>query len=267
MASTPRLGTAELLYRCARKMGLRPTWVTPDGMFAISVHGTERYINFARSPLNSHTGASLAKDKYLTRLILARHNMQNIPFARPQTQASAEAFLAAHGKIIAKPVEGSGSRDIHVVTNAAQLADLTITGYILEKYIAGKEMRYLILNGEVIGVHQSEYGTSVEEDRVLRRISYPKTAWDAALAASSLQIARVLDLAFVAVDFLVDDTGRAYILEVNTTPGLKWFHAPSTGPKVDVARLFLEAIVGKGRPVASLPGRVSLGSSPALAYS
>jgi hypothetical protein len=30
-------------------------------------------------------------------------------------------------------------------------------------------------------------------------------------------------------------------------PGLKWFHAPSRGPAVDVARLFLESIVGDSR--------------------
>jgi hypothetical protein len=30
---------------------------------------------------------------------------------------------------------------------------------------------------------------------------------------------------------------------VNTMPGLKWFHAPSSGPVVDVARLFLESVI------------------------
>lgn len=264
--ATNKLGTAELLYRCARRMGLRPAWVTPGGMFAISVNGIEKYINFARSPLNSHASASLAKDKYLTRLILARHSMQNIPFARPSTQAEAGQFLAAHGKIIAKPVDGHGSRDIHIITSITQLRALEINGYILEKYIAGQEMRYLILNGSVIGVHRSEYGTSVEETRALERLSYPQAEWDGVLMATSLQIARVLDLAFAAVDFMVDAEGNAYVLEVNTTPGLKWFHAPSSGPKIDVARLFLEALLASHRPTRLPLNSVSLGASQTMAY-
>jgi glutathione synthase/RimK-type ligase-like ATP-grasp enzyme len=242
-ATGQKLGTTELLYRCAQEMGLQPSWVTPNGMFAISVGEREKYVHFARSPLNSHTGASLAKDKYLTRLVLERHGMQNIPFAQPQTQAEAARFLQTHRKIVAKPIYGHGAHDIHVITTGAQLRALTIRDYILEKYITGQEMRYLILNDTVIGVHRSDYGTSVEATRALERISYPSQSWNPALTASSVRIAQILDLKFAAVDYLIDASGHAFILEVNTTPGLKWFHAPTSGPVVDVARQFLEATV------------------------
>jgi glutathione synthase/RimK-type ligase-like ATP-grasp enzyme len=243
MATTQKLGTAELLFRCAQQMGLMPTWIAPLHTFAITVDKQERYINLARSPLNSDASAGLAKNKYVTRRILARHNMQNIPFLLPKTQAEAKVFLGQYGTIIAKPVTGSGAHDIHIVTSSSQLEALTISEYILEKYVLGTEMRYLLLNGNVIGVHRSEYGTSVAEDRPLERISYPKALWDPALIDSSLRIASILNLTFAAVDYLVDASGRAYVLEVNTMPGLKWFHAPSSGPIVDVARLFLESIV------------------------
>lgn len=237
-----KVGTAELLFRSAQDLGLHPTWVTPDGLFAVLVDGRERYINFARSPLNSHAAASLAKNKYLTRRILERHNVQNIPFICPQTQAEAKLFLENHGKIIAKPITGSGARDIHVITEPAQLHQLTITKYILEKYISGAELRYLVLNDLVIGVHRSDYGSSVDEDRPLQRISYPSSEWDLTLISSSVQVAHILDLKFAAVDYLVTPSGQAFILEVNTTPGLKWFHAPTSGPVVDVARQFLTAV-------------------------
>jgi glutathione synthase/RimK-type ligase-like ATP-grasp enzyme len=169
--------------------------------------------------------------------------MSNIPFTLPRTQAEAAAFLGKYGKIIAKPVAGFGAHDIHIITTQAQLNQLAIPGYLLEKYIAGKELRYLILNHEIIGVHRSEYGTSVEENRALQRISYPKALWDPALMSSSLRIADILNLRFAAIDYLVEASGRAYILEVNTIPGFKWFHAPTSGPIVDVARLFLESIL------------------------
>lgn len=241
-------------------MGLQPVWIIPHGLFAISVDGQEKYINFARSPLNSHSSVSLAENKYLTRLILERQGLENIPFLQPHTLTEAESFLQTHGKIIAKPVKGSGARDIHIIIAADQLQDLEISGYILEKYTTGKEWRYLVLNGEVIGVHRSEYGESVEENRPLRRISYARSTWDEALTASSLQIARTLDLNFAAVDYLIDTTGHAYILEVNTAPGLKWFHAPTSGPVTDVARLFLEALYQDKKST-------NIGTQPVLAYS
>lgn len=237
-----QLRTPELLYGCAQQMGLQPSWITPNAMFAVSVNGNEKYINFAHSPLNSHTSASLAKDKYLTRLILERHNMPNIPFARPRTLQEAEAFLAKYKKIIAKPVKGAGARDIHIVTDGALFQTLSVEKYILEKYIAGQEVRYLVLNGAVIGVYQSNYGTSVKVTRQLQCVSHAQATWDPELVASSIQTARILDLKFAAVDYLVTASGRAYILEVNATPDLKWFHAPTSGPVVDVARHFLEAI-------------------------
>lgn len=238
-----RLGTAELLFQCARKMGLMPVWVTPLGTFVIRFGGQERYINLACSYINSAASAGLAKDKYLTRRILERHSIPNIPFTLPRSHVEAERFLAQHKKIIAKPVTGAGAHDIHIVTDRSQLEALRITDYILEEYISGKEMRYLVLNDRVIGVHRSEYGTSVAEDRALRRISYPRALWKSALVESSLRIAKLLHLKFATVDYLVDASGKAHILEVNTMPGLKWFHAPSSGPAVDVARLFLESIL------------------------
>lgn len=240
--ATRRLDTAELLFASARQMGLGPTWVVPHGLFAVVVDGREEYVHFARSPLNSDVSVSLAKNKYLTRKVLSRHGIRNIPFIRPQTLDVAQAFLATHGTIVAKPLTGSGSRDVHIITKREQLSGLDIYNYILEKYIAGKEMRYLVLNGVVIAVHESDYGSSVAVDRALRRISYSREAWDARLIEESLQIADVLSLQFTAVDYLVDDNGQHHLLEVNTMPGLKWFHAPTTGPAVDVARSLLEAL-------------------------
>ncbi|HEX9153843.1 MAG TPA: ATP-grasp domain-containing protein [Candidatus Saccharimonadales bacterium] len=243
MATSQKLGTAELLYECAQQIGLKPAWVTPNGMFAFSVDGQEKYVNFARSPLNTHNAISLAENKYLTRLILARNNLPNIPFAWARTTEEAKAFLDEHGTIIAKPNMGSGSRDIHIITDPAQLEGLRIGGYILEKYIPGKEFRYLILGNEVIAVHRSDYGTSVEETRPLERISFPRNEWNPELVSAALKTAQMLELKFAAIDFMIDDSGTAYILEANARPGLKWFHAPTSGPAVDVARLFLEAVL------------------------
>ncbi len=261
----PKLGTAELLFSCAEKMGLTPIWLTADSVFSIEVDGQERYINLARSPLNSDASAALAKNKYVTRCILEKNHIPNIPFILPKTHAQATSFLKTYGTIVAKPVTGAGAMDIHIINEQAQLKTLRINHYILEKYITGKELRFLMLNGEVVGVHRSEYGTSVAKDRPLERISYPQSNWDPTLVKMSQRITDLLNLKFAAVDFLIDASGHAYTLEVNTMPGLKWFHAPSSGPIVDIARLFLESVVDALRREQQ-PNRSTLTNSSIRAY-
>ncbi len=248
MSADFKLTTSELLFRSALQMGLEPVWLTArQEAFAITMtSGEERYINRTTSSLNSQAGASLAENKHLTRVVLKRHGLPNIPFIRATSYAQASAFLEMYDTIIAKPVKGCGSSDIHIVTTSAQIQALQLERYILEQYIPGKEMRYLVLNGAVIAVHRSEYGSSVAADRKLERISRPILAWDPQLVALSLQITEVLGLTFTAVDFMVTPEGKAYVLEVNTRPGLKWFHAPSSGPVVNVAHMLLEATLADG---------------------
>ena len=163
-------------------------------------------------------------------------------------------FLNQYKRIIAKPFNGYGSKDINVVTTKSHLYDLDITKYILEEYITGKEMRVLVLNSTVIAIHYSSYGLKIndepdlrlisqDDNRDLKRISIPLAQWDPVLVDMALMTARVMGLKFAAVDFIITKEGTVRILEVNSTPGLRWFHFPSSGPAVDVARLFLEAIV------------------------
>jgi D-alanine-D-alanine ligase-like ATP-grasp enzyme len=241
MPLSQKVGTAQLLFNAALNMGLQPSWVV-NGLFAVTINDKEEYVNYARSPLNTAVAVSLATNKYFTRMVLERHGVQNIPFTCPQTPAAAQAFLQKHGKIVAKPHHGSGAVDIHIVTTPAQLAQLDVKKYILERYIKGKELRYLVLNDSILAVHESEYGDSVASDRPLQRISYARSDWDEQLSKESLRITEALRLRFAAVDYLIDSDGSSYLLEVNTAPGLKWFHAPSTGPVVDVAAQLLRSL-------------------------
>jgi glutathione synthase/RimK-type ligase-like ATP-grasp enzyme len=154
--------------------------------------------------------------------------------------------LKSHGTIIAKPLRGSGSVGIQIIRSAQSLRELDLPKYILEQYLPGKEMRYLLLNNTVIAVHESRYGTSVAADRDLERISYQPNDWDAELVSLTKTICRALGLSFAGVDFIIDRQGTAFILEVNSSPGFKWFHAPSSGPKIDMAGLFLKSALAGG---------------------
>jgi len=240
---TKKTSTPNLLFSRAKQMGLQPAWVIEDGLFVVTTIDGEKYVNHTSSSLNSHLSTGIAKNKYLTRLILERNKLANIAYLNPKSLQQAEAFLNTHKKIVAKPRGGMGSKDIRIIDNPDQLKDIKINKVILEKYILGKELRYLVFGDNVIAVHESEYGLSVEPGRELKRISYPKNEWNTELCELSVKITKIIGLQFSAVDYLLDDAGKAHILEVNSAPGLKWFHSPSSGPAVDVAKIFMTAFV------------------------
>lgn len=223
MSQTKKIPTIELLFASARSKGLQPEWLADSRLFCVSTPTGERYISESMSTQNSHTDANLARNKHHTRLVLDRFNLPNIPYARPKTRDDAVQFLREHGTIIVKPLAGLGAKNITIVKQVSQLDDVDFKKMIFEKYILGEEMRYLVLNDQVIAVHQSDYGVSVAEDRPLKRISISQDDWDKNLVTLSLQVAKIMRLNFATVDFLIDGDGRAYILEVNTAPGLKWF--------------------------------------------
>lgn len=225
-------------------MGLQPAWLhRPGGAFVIHTDKGEKYINGEQSILNSQASASLSKNKYLTRVILGRNGFDNIPYARALDLKEAKSFLSRHKKIIVKPLKGMGCDDINVVSKNAQLESLNIKNYILEKYISGQEMRFLIVNNKVAAVHKSNYGGSVASDRELERISLEEGEWDNELGQQAVAISKLFGLGFTAIDYIIDESGEAHILEVNSAPGLKWFHAPSEGPPADVARLLLDSFL------------------------
>lgn len=266
MTTDQKLGTAELLYRCAGKMGLQPTWLIPGRLLCITTPLGERYLYDAKSTLNAQLASNLTRNKLMTRLILERRGLPGIPYCNPKDLTEAEQFLARHAKIIVKPLTGSNSHDVHIVEAPQQLHGRNLSDYLLEKYIAGKELRYLVLNDQVIGVHESRYGQSVSETRQLERISYPESAWDRELVALALKTAKILQLRYAAIDYLIGPQGKIHILEVNSSPGMKWFHAPTNGPVVDVARLFLEAMP-QDSYVEALPPPSPLVTSSVQAYS
>lgn len=234
--------TARLLFISAQQLGLRPQWVKKGHVFAIATELGERYVHFARSTGNSQLATSLSSNKLLTRLIFERHGLPNIPYLHTSMLDSALTFLEEHAIIIAKPLAGHGAQGVTIISQPKQLVDIPLDTVILEKYIAGVEMRYLVLDGRVIAVHRSEYGTSVQEDRILKRISYPVQEWDESLVKLSITATRALGLHFATMDYLIIDS-KAYLLEANSRPGFKWFHYPSSGPVVDVASLFLRDMI------------------------
>lgn len=235
--------TAEVLFEEAKKMGLKPTWLTDYGLFSITVDEKTGYVFYARNMMNSNLSSFLAIDKHATRTVLQQHGLPNIPFGMFDNKEDVKRFLDENKIIIAKPVLGSSSKDVHLITADTDISSLELTRYIFEKFIKGREMRYLVFHGAVIAVHEKIYPGPINDPKKVKRISFQKEQWDKKLCNLSLQIAKILYLHFAAVDYLIDEESRAYVLEVNSSPGLNFFEHPTSGPSLHIARMFLEEMV------------------------
>ncbi|MGH7204422.1 MAG: ATP-grasp domain-containing protein [Candidatus Levyibacteriota bacterium] len=235
--------TAEVLFAEAKKMGLQPTWLTDYGLFSFPVEEKTGYVFYARNMFNSNLSGFLAIDKHATRTVLQQHHFPNIPYGMFSTHEEVEQFLQQHQMIVAKPVFGSTSKDVHVIRSSAEIPDIPFDKYIFEKFIKGREMRYLVFQSNVVAVHEKSYEGLINIPAKVRRIAYPKKQWDERLVQLSEQITDTLFMKFAAVDYLIDDNGKAFFLEVNSSPGLYFFEHPTSGPGINIARMFLEETV------------------------
>ncbi|MGI8420452.1 MAG: ATP-grasp domain-containing protein [Candidatus Levyibacteriota bacterium] len=235
--------TAEVLFEEAVKMGLHPLWLTDYGLFSFQVEEKTGYVFYARNMFNSNLSGFLAIDKHTTRTILQQHHLPNIPFGMFSTQEEVQQFLNQHQIIVAKPVFGSTSKDVHMISNADEIPEISFEKYIFEKFIKGREMRYLVFQSNVVAVHEKSYEGLINDPAKVKRIAYPKEQWDEQLVQLSQQITNKLFMKFAAVDYLVDEDGKAFVLEVNSSPGLYFFEHPTTGPGIKIARMFLEETV------------------------
>lgn len=230
---------SEILFATAKEMGLQPEWVTGYGLFAIQVNNKTHFISNSTSILNSHISNFIARNKHATRAILEKYNYPNIPYLVPKTLQEVELFLNQHTELIAKPIIGSKSRNVQFITKIETAAKLTLKNFIFEKYIHGKEVRYFVCNDKVLGVFEKVHEGPLSH-KIIQRISYPTSAWNEELMTKSLSLCKLVSLRFAAVDWMIDAENTAYVLEINSSPGMKRMQKPDKGTGIDVFKLFLE---------------------------
>lgn len=233
--------TTDLLIAAARIRGLDPLQLTDYGLIRITVQDRFYYLAYSHSPLNTQLAMYLASNKHATRIALEQAGLPNIPYTLPANTREAFDFIAEHQKVIMKPTFGHHSHDVHLLTPQSDLTRYDLSHYLFEKYIAGRELRYLVLNGEVIAVHRKDYTPPINDPASVKRISYPKKLWDTSHVKYALLASKVIGLKLAAVDFLIDDQDQPHILEVNSAPGIEWFHRPTDGPAIDLAGMLLDA--------------------------
>lgn len=233
----------DLILSTAESLGLKAELLNDQGLVRIEVNGNEVYLFHKTSNPNTQMATWLADNKYAARVIFERKGLPNIPFCYPASKAEATDFLVNHDKIIVKPLKGGHSQNVHLVTTQDELEKLDLSKCILEKFIEGQEVRLLVAGGEVKAVHHKVYDGPINNPDTVRRVSLAKNQWDEQLAGLAIKAAAALGLNFTAVDFLVTAQNQAYLLEINSAPGLDRFQYPDEGPALDIMKLYIEQVI------------------------
>lgn len=158
VGSEPLNPYARIIVDEARRRGVHVELVDPEhGYFRLSHGGRSVLCRESLSELTSAVAMSRCADKHVAQRALAQAGLQ-VP--AQQLAGSAEedaAFLAAHGSVVVKPVDGEQGQGITVdvrtpeeVQEAVRRARRFGGRVLLERFCAGQDLRVVVINHQVV---------------------------------------------------------------------------------------------------------------------
>jgi GNAT-family acetyltransferase (TIGR03103 family) len=127
------------------------------GFFSLSFGGRSIACRESLSELSSAVAMSRATDKALTHRLLRRGGLQVPEQIRVDNDEDALAFLRFHGRVVVKPAEGEQGLGVFVdlstpgdVREAVTQARSLCAVVLMEQFIAGEDLRIIVINDEVV---------------------------------------------------------------------------------------------------------------------
>ncbi len=238
-----KYASAEILYEEAERLGLHPKWETSDGLFSIENDKKTYFVYYTKLFFNTQLGSILCRDKHLTRVVLDKFGMPNIPYLYSNKRREIFAFVDKYKVVVQKPVLGEKAQNVVLIKAASQISFNSLEEIILEKYVEGIEYRCLVLKGKVIAIQKKILNPSKEYPWRKYIENLDKDKWNLKMTRLSEKISSVFKLGFVAADFILDKDYKLWILEINSMPGLFSFHNPDAGKKLNVASVLIKEIL------------------------
>jgi D-alanine-D-alanine ligase len=189
--------------------------------------------------------ARLAMDKIASKLAASR---AGIPTAEAAVLNVKDETTPISAPFVIKPVHDGSSVGLHICKDAAQWPRIRQTVaddvqskpgrvYMIEKFIPGRELTVGILDGQplsIIHIQPAEGPYDYEAKYTRDDTTYHldpalPPGMDAAIKGYAQKLFRSLSCRHVSrVDFIIDQTGSPWLLEINTMPG---FTSHSLVPK------------------------------------
>ena len=185
---------------------------------------------------SGYLGSAIAMDKDLTkRLVRDVVNTPEWSFAE-YTEADVDTLAESTPlPCVVKPVDSGSSVGVSIAQDKAQLRAALREGLkyggrcVLERYVKGREIQVAILDGKALPAieivpkegfydYANKYQAGAAEELCPAPIT-PEQAAD--VAKQTEAVFRTLGLSvYSRADFILDEAGRFWFLEINTLPGM-----------------------------------------------
>ena len=187
---------------------------------------------------SSHTTSAVALNKLITKQLMKYNNIQVTPFEAitiDEYRESGCTKFIDNIPVVVKPINEGSSIGISIVKSAQQLKpalDLAFTyddTVLVEKYIKAREIQVGVLNNKPLGIIEIvpknefyDFDAKYSDGGAKHIFPAPlDVAVHDMLMERALMVHKILGCSGATrVDFLLDDNNEAYLLEVNTLPGM-----------------------------------------------
>lgn len=150
---------ADIIIKEAVRRGISVEPIHPaKGYFRLTLGGRSVCCRESLTDLTGAVALSRCDDKELTRHVLAAAGL-TVPEQRQAgiDEVADREFLQRHGRVVVKPTRGEQGRGVAVdlrtweeVATAIALAGEVCEAVLLESYVAGQDLRIVVINGEVV---------------------------------------------------------------------------------------------------------------------
>jgi GNAT-family acetyltransferase (TIGR03103 family) len=149
---------ATIIVNEARRRGIGVEVIDAEaGYFALILGGRRIVCRESLSELTTAVAMSRCDDKSVTHRLLRRAGLRVPDQARVDALDQAEAFLSRHGRVVVKPARGEQGagisvdvRDAAALEKAIEAARRICDTVILEEFVAGEDLRIIVIDFEVV---------------------------------------------------------------------------------------------------------------------
>ena len=184
-----------------------------------------------------YLGSGLAMDKDLTKRLIAHLGVHTPQWQRVSYTEQEVEDLAAATQVpcVVKPVASGSSIGVSIAHTRQELHGALMEGLrfggqcVLEQYVAGREIQVAILAGQALPSieiipkegfydYENKYQPGAAEEVCPAPIP---PAWEQRVGQAALTVYHALGLSvYSRADFIVDQEGTPWFLEINTLPGM-----------------------------------------------
>ena len=185
---------------------------------------------------SGYLGSAIAMDKDLTKQLALAAGVRTPQWRLLYYRESQIDALCGETALpcVVKPVDSGSSIGVAIAHTKEELAaalrqNLSLGRVILEQYIKGREIQVAVLRGKPLPSieirpkqgfydYKNKYQAGAAEEICPSPID-PEL--ERRLGATALKVHKLLELkTYSRTDFILDDTGEFYFLEINTLPGM-----------------------------------------------